>query len=174
MTEPTMPSELPGRRRASARFGSGAAGLDEAFLDRLRSTGAALSTDEADRTAHGRDWWPLGVGWALEDLVGGMPAVVVRPQSTEEVAAVLAACAEAAVPVTPAAGRSGVCGGAVPLKGGVSLDLTGLDRILEVDETSLTVRVEAGVFGPELEGALRATGTCTLKLLLGVSRRSKH
>jgi alkyldihydroxyacetonephosphate synthase len=159
MTEPTMPSALPGKKAPSARFDQIGGELDSGFLERLGSTGVDLSRGIDDRAAHGRDWWPLGVGWALDDVVGAIPGVVARPRSTEEVASVLAACSSAGVPVTPSAGRSGVCGGAIPLHGGVSLDLTGLDRVLAVDEMSLTVRVEAGAFGPELEDSLRATGS---------------
>ncbi|MST33515.1 FAD-binding protein, partial [Acidimicrobiaceae bacterium USS-CC1] len=72
------------------------------------------------------------------------------------VAAVLAACDEAQVPVTPAAGRSGVCGGAIPVFGGVGLDLTGLAGIRSVDDTSLLVEVAAGTWGDDLEAALAA------------------
>ena len=68
----------------------------------------------------------------------------------------LAACNEAGVPVTPAAGRSGVCGGSIPVHGGVALDLTALHGLRHVDETSLTADVRAGTFGPDLEVALGA------------------
>ena len=70
----------------------------------------------------------------------------------------LAACNEAAVPVTAAAGRSGVCGGSIPVHGGVALDMTALDGLREVDETSLTADVRAGTFGPDLEAALGEVG----------------
>jgi alkyldihydroxyacetonephosphate synthase len=56
------------------------------------------------------------------------------------------------------AGRSGVCGGSVPVHGGVALDLTGLEGLLGVDETSLTADVRAGMFGPDLQDALGKTG----------------
>ena len=58
--------------------------------------------------------------------------------------------------MTAQGGRSGVVGGAVPEAGAIALDLTGLSRVIDVDEISSTVRVEAGVFGPDLEAALRA------------------
>jgi alkyldihydroxyacetonephosphate synthase len=71
---------------------------------------------------------------------------------------VLAACNEAIVPVTPVAGRSGVCGGSIPVFGGVALDLTSLDGPVRVDETSLTADVRTGMFGPDLEAALGQVG----------------
>ena len=58
----------------------------------------------------------------------------------------------------PMAGRSGVCGGSVPVFGGVSLDCTGLVGPVVVDEASLVADVPAGLFGPDLEAALRAVG----------------
>ena len=65
----------------------------------------------ADRAEAGRDWWPLAIGWAARGQVPARPAVVVRPTDADQVAAVLAACSAAGVPVTAVAGRSGVCGG---------------------------------------------------------------
>ena len=61
------------------------------------------------------------------------PAAVTRPTSTTEVAAILAACDEARIPVTAAGGRSGVSGASVPLYGGVVLDTTALVGIGAVD-----------------------------------------
>jgi alkyldihydroxyacetonephosphate synthase len=72
------------------------------------------------------------------------------------VAAVLRICNEAGVPVTPAAGRSGVCGASVPVHGGVALDLTGMEGITDVDDTSLLVEVLPGTFGDVFEDELRA------------------
>ena len=115
--------------------------------------------DDATRADAARDWWPLAIGWAADGMVPQRPAVVVRPLTTEQVSRVLAACARATVPVTPIAGRSGVCGGSIPVHGGVALDLTGLEGLIAVDEVSLTADVRAGTFGPDLERALGGVGT---------------
>jgi alkyldihydroxyacetonephosphate synthase len=129
------------------------------LLDRIAESGAEVVTDDATRAEAGRDWWPLAIGWAVEGTVPQRPAVVVRPHTTAQVAAVLAACNEGIIPVTPIAGRSGVCGGSIPVFGGVALDLTSLNGPIEVDETSLTADVRAGMFGPDLEAALGQVGT---------------
>jgi alkyldihydroxyacetonephosphate synthase len=129
------------------------------LIDRIAASGALVLTDDTTRAEAGRDWWPLAIGWAAEGAVPQRPAVVVRPTTTAQVAAVLAACHEAIVPLTPIAGRSGVCGGSVPVFGGVALDLTSLDGLVGVDETSLTADVRAGSFGPDLETALGEVGT---------------
>ena len=74
----------------------------------------------------------------------------------------LRVAADARVPVTAAAGRSGVCGASVPVHGGIVLDLTGLSGIVDVDDTSLVLDVRAGTFGTPLEDELRATYGKTL------------
>ncbi len=80
---------------------------------------------------------------------------VVRPSTTEQVAAVARACSIARVPLTVAGGRSGVCGAAIPVFGGVVLDTTALVGVLSVDERSGMVEVWAGTFGPDLERVLQ-------------------
>ncbi len=84
------------------------------------------------------------------------------PGSAEEVAAVLAVCNADLVPVTAAAGRSGVCGASVPVHGGVVLDLCELSGIVDVDNESLVLDVRPGTFGEPLEAELRATHGATL------------
>lgn len=135
----TLPPELVQRLTA-------AVGTDAVLVD-----GNAL--DEA-----GRDWWPLTLVWARHGDTPALPAAVVRPGSTEEVAAVLAAANGAGVAVTPFGGRSGVCGSSLPVRGGISLDLTRLDQVIEIDPDDLLCRTQAGVFGPDYEAALNEAG----------------
>ena len=66
-------------------------------------------------------------------------------------------CNDARVPVTAAAGRSGVCGASVPVFGGVLLDLTAIAGIVDVDQTSMLVDVLPGTFGDVFEDELRET-----------------
>ena len=74
----------------------------------------------------------------------------------------LAACAEQRVAVVPFGGGTSVVGGVEPVRDGmaaaVSLDLGRLDSTVEVDRTSLTARLDAGLFGPEAERRLGAEG----------------
>lgn len=121
-----------------------------------------VSVDRADVVSSGRDWWPLSAAWAVQGRVPALPAVVARPRTVEELSAALATCEELRVPVTPGAGRSGVCGGAVPVHGGVALDCLGLVGPLEVDEESLLVDVPAAMFGDHLEQVLRRNHGLTL------------
>jgi len=136
--------------------------VDDGLARRLGDVCDAVSTLADDRAEAGRDWWPLAIGWAASGAVPSRPALVARPTSTSQVSAVLALCDEARVPVTPAGGRSGVCGASIPLFGGVALDLCGLAGIGDVDETSLVADLAAGTFGPDVEAGLRGDHGVTL------------
>jgi alkyldihydroxyacetonephosphate synthase len=118
--------------------------------------------DRAARVGH-------AAGRSYPDLVrlrsgtlAAAPDAVLEPGSAEEIAALLAICAEARVAVVPFGAGSSVVGGVEPLAGGctavVSLDLRRLDGLLDVDRTSLTATLQAGLYGPEAERRLAAEG----------------
>ena len=158
---PTPPVPLP--VNPTVRIIARQVPVPDSLVTAWTAAGIAVSTDPEDLAEHGRDWWPLTQAWAIHDsAIPSSPAVVVRPTTTEQVAAVLRACSDHVVPVTPMAGRSGVCGASLPVHGGVALDLTGLHGIIGVDPTSLTVDVRAGTFGDVLEDDLRAEHGLTL------------
>lgn len=153
---PTPPIEISGGgAAATGRLGAPVVLLDDAFLGRLGEACADVRLDPGERAEASRDWWPLAMVWATEGKVGQVAGAIARPSSTDEVAAVLRLCNEARIPVTPAAGRSSVVGGTVPVHGGVLLDLTGLVGIEEVDVTSGIVEVWAGTFGDLFEEELQ-------------------
>ena len=73
-------------------------------------------------------------------------------------AAVLAIADEQGTPVVAWGGGSGTQGGALPIHGGIVIDLRSLDEILEIDDVSMTVTVQAGVNGRALEAELNERG----------------
>ncbi|MGH8989483.1 MAG: FAD-binding oxidoreductase [Acidimicrobiales bacterium] len=148
-----------GAETAGERLGTRGVPVPEAILDRIRQEGGTVELDPGARAEAGRDWWPLAIGWAASGSVPARPDAIVRPSSASQVARILAACAADSVPVTAMGGRSGVCGGAIPLFGGVALDCTGLVGEIDLDETSLVAEVPAGTNGRDLEETLRASGT---------------
>ncbi|QYG93743.1 FAD-binding oxidoreductase [Iamia sp. SCSIO 61187] len=159
---PTPPIALAGDpAAATARLG-GAVEVDDAFVARLADVCAEVTTDAAATAEASRDWWPLAMIWATENQVPARAAVVARPTTTDEVAAVVAACHEARVPLTTAGGRSGVCGASVPVFGGVVLDTTALSGIRDVDDASLVVDVAPGTFGDRFEEELQGTHGLTV------------
>ncbi len=154
--EPTPPIAFAG---AAAEVGDRLPGarveVDDTLRSCLEDTGAEVTSAPSEVADASRDWWPLGMIWALDDRVAARAAVIARPHSAAEVGAVLRACNDARVPVTAAAGRSGVCGASVPVFGGVLLDLTALAGIVDVDTTSMLVDVLPGTFGDVFEDELR-------------------
>ena len=97
---------------------------------------------------------------ALAGDLSAAPDLVAFPRSEEDVAAVLDWAGGAGVAVVPYGGGSSVVGGTEYRGEGpvVSLDLTRLDRVLEIDATSRAARVQGGTLGPGLEDQLRPHG----------------
>src|ERR671914_1215836 len=129
----------------------------EASLSSALGAGAVI-TAPAELEAYTADtYWP-----ALAAKAAGTPLarpdVVVRPRTEEEVATVLEVAHEHHVPVVPWGGGSGTQGGALAVHGGIVIDLRSLDRVIEVDEVSMTVTAQAGVNGRVLESELNARG----------------
>ena len=154
MTRPTMPNEYPSTLSEHATPPP----LNASILEELTARGVKFDIDSAVRADHGRDWWPLSLVDVDAGRVPHWPGVVVRAYSTDDVSVVVELASRHLIPLTAQGGRSGVVGGAVAPDGGIALDLTGLNRVLHVDERSGTVRVEAGVFGPDLEAHVGALG----------------
>ena len=104
-----------------------------------------------------RDLWPLGV---METRAGKQPpkVIVARPANREQVVALLRWASAHNVAVTPMGGGSGVCGALAPEGGELVLDMGAFDRVLDIDDTNLVCRAEAGVNGFELEQQLNARG----------------
>lgn len=158
---PTPPIALDAEG-ATAHFDTPVVTIDDSTVALLRSTGAEVITDAAQRADSSRDWWPLAMTWAASAQVGVIAGAVVRPDSVEQVAAVLRICNDARIPVTAAAGRSGVVGGSIPLFGGVVLDMCAMRGIRSVDSTSGIVDVWAGTFGDDLEDELQSAHSLTV------------
>jgi alkyldihydroxyacetonephosphate synthase len=149
-------------------------GLDQVTLPDSRLPAPArerlVAAVGAEHVRDGReDRIGHAVGRSYPDLVrirsgdaSSAPDAVVRPDSAEQVAAVLAACVEHRVAVIPFGGGTSVVGGVEPVRDGmdaaVSLDLARLSSKVEVDRTSLTARLDAGLFGPEAERRLATEG----------------
>jgi glycolate oxidase len=106
-----------------------------------------VAKDDVEPYTH--DW--------TEDFVA-VPAAVARPRTVEEVSALLRYCSDRRIPVTPQAGRTGLSGGALPLRGGLALAVDRMTSILEIDESNLVAVVETGVVTQTLHEAVEALG----------------
>ncbi|MBC2504730.1 FAD-binding oxidoreductase, partial [Clostridium saccharobutylicum] len=87
------------------------------------------------------------------DELGGikkMPDIVIQTISADEVSKVMKYAYENNIPVTPRGSGTGLVGAAVPLKGGIVIDLSRMNKILELDEENLTLTLEPGVLLMEI------------------------
>ncbi|WP_349572989.1 FAD-binding oxidoreductase [Azotobacter salinestris] len=131
------------------------------FIEKIRDVVGAggLIEDGEQMRSYLTDW---------RNAFRGKAALVVRPATTGEVAAVVRLCHAAEVPLVPQGGNTGLCGGSMPDDSGtqVVLSLTRMARIREVDPANATVTVEAGVVLQRLQEAAAEAG-CLFPLSLG-------
>lgn len=80
----------------------------------------------------------------------GVPDVLIKVLSTEEVSAVMKYANENRIPVVVRGSGTGLVGGAVAIKNGIMLDMTQMNKVLELDEKNLTVTVQPGILLMEL------------------------
>src|ERR1700693_1973692 len=137
--------------------------INHRFLNELRSTmpGHQICDSRHERVVHAygkgfRDLFRLRRGSAE-----GAPDLVLYPENENDVLAALRAAADHDVVVIPFGGGSNLAGCLERMEThrmAVSLDMRRMRRVLAVDSESFTARVEAGVFGPDLEEQLNALG----------------
>ncbi len=128
--------------------------LDPAAIAELRAIFGPerTLTEEWDRAVYSYDASFKSV------LQPGLPDVVVQPASTAEVAAAVRVAAKYRAPVVPRAGASAMTGGSVPHRGGITLDLRRMNRVLEVDLDNLQVLCEPGIIHKDLNERLLPHG----------------
>lgn len=117
------------------------------FFKRLLGEGCLI--DDANRKEYGHD--------ETEDLLF-LPDVVLKPETTEEVSAIMKYCNDASIVVTPSGARTGLSGGALPIYKGVALSMEKFNRILKIDEKNHQVITEPGVITQVLQDAVKEKG----------------
>lgn len=119
------------------------------------------TTDKHERAQHSYGRSNRDVVRAFSGCFPNPPDVVAYPSDERQVAAVLEWCSGRGYTVVPFGGGSSVVGGVEPppqSNGVVTVDLSRLDRVLEVDPVSRAARIQAGVLGPALEAQLKPHG----------------
>lgn len=111
--------------------------------------GERFSTIESDRQRHGRDDSPYDTT---------PPDCVVFPDSSEEVAEVVRLCARHRVPIIAYGAGTSIEGHIMAVEGGVTVDLSRMNRVLAVNAEDLTATVEAGVTRKQLNAAIEGSG----------------
>jgi alkyldihydroxyacetonephosphate synthase len=154
-----------------ARFGFGGEAKAAVPLAEVEVRAPRLKAPEAFGdlfTADKYERVSRAMGKAYRDVVRGFygrfenpPDLVARPRDRSEVETVLSWAEAEGAAVIPFGGGTSVVGGVEPRLGDrpvVTLDLRRIDRVIEVDPTSLAARIEAGATGPRLEEQLRGHG----------------
>lgn len=124
--------------------------LTAAQIDHLKTlVSGQVSTNETVLDQHGRD----------ESAIPPVrPSAVVMPHSTEEVSKVLAYCNQERIPVVAFGAGSSLEGHVLPLFGGISMDLTEMNNVIEIRPDDLLVRVQPGVHRMALNEKLASSG----------------
>jgi len=86
------------------------------------------------------------------------PDVVVLPRTTEQVSQIVKLAARERIPLVTRGMGSGLAAASVPFNGGITLSMTRMNRILEIDEANATVHAEAGVVTADLQTAVELVG----------------
>ena len=146
--DPVAPDSLAGIPRQRTNPGRWEGGNWEAFVRSLRRRKVDVRGARSSRSLYVTD----GGGTAF-----GMPHGVVLARSAKQVASVLKAAQTHGVPVTTRGGGLTTEGESVAY-GGLMLDMTGMNRVLEIDDRAMTVRTEAGIHWHALAEALRRKG----------------
>ncbi|PCR89723.1 FAD-binding oxidoreductase [Natrinema ejinorense] len=126
---------------------------DCSFLEDLDLADEQLSFADGRRESHAADW-----GTEHNDGDGVVPDAVVWPESTDDVSAVLAAAQDRGVPVTPYAAGTGLEGNAVPAHGGISLDLTRMDDVVDYRPEDFQIDVGPGIIGSDVDEYVASDG----------------
>jgi alkyldihydroxyacetonephosphate synthase len=133
--------------------------LPAALLDDLADvTGLEVVADPLRNGAYAHDWWPRSLMRRRAGQELPPPDAVIAPGTVDEVAAVVRWCAAHRVAVVPFGAGTGVCGGATPVAGAITVDLKRLQHIGPLDEVSGVVEVEPGVIAQRLEDHLAHHG----------------
>lgn len=94
----------------------------------------------------------------------GLPAALVTPRTTEEVAAVLSICSRLSLPVVVQGGMTGLAGGASPQAGEVALSLERMSGVEEIDPVNRTMTVFAGTRSSPSRKRRRKPASCTASI----------
>ena len=118
-----------------------------------------MSMRTVDLDTYARDMWPrMLLRYREGELSTPRPHAVVWPEHVREIVAVVKLAREHAIPIVPYGGGSGVCGGAVPIFGGITIDTKRMQQLRSVHSDELICDVDAGLNGERFERELARRG----------------
>ncbi|TFG19085.1 MAG: FAD-binding oxidoreductase [Promethearchaeota archaeon] len=116
------------------------------------------STEEADLVAYSKDYQLITNRWIMEGTLPGLPHIIVWPENELQISQILKIANEQKIPVVPYGEGSGVVGAAIPVYGGIMVDMKRMTKIIEINKQNLTITVQSGANGKWLERELEKKG----------------
>lgn len=121
-------------------------------------SGKVIFGESEELLRHGYDWWPVAAMWRKQGKSPHRPDAVCFPESADDVRAILQWSSQTGQPLTPWGAGSSVTGACLPSSGGMTVDFSRMNRVIDFSETDCYVRVEPGVMGDRLESWLNDRG----------------
>ena len=115
-------------------------------------------TDQSEKDVQSIDVWWMTRYCFFQQNKFPQPLVIVFPENTQQVKKIVQFCLINKIPYLARGGGAGDGGGSIPLYGGIVIDLKRMDKIIELNEHSLTVRVQTGILQKHLEEFLNRKG----------------
>ncbi|MFX1567811.1 MAG: FAD-binding oxidoreductase [Promethearchaeota archaeon] len=119
---------------------------------------SSVSTSDIDILAYTKDTSLITFNWSLQGQIAGLPDFITWPDTVEQISEILKLANQEKIPVIPYGEGSGVVGGAIPIQGGIIIDMKKFNKILEINDINLTVTAQTGINGMNLERYLNTHG----------------
>lgn len=126
--------------------------FDKKIIDELLSiVPDGVSDKESDRIIYSKDYWPITLRWMLDGKIPHLPDCITWPETTQQVAEIIKLANREKIPIVPYGGGSGVVGSAIPIEGGIVIDMKKMDEVIGIDDAGLMATVQTGINGMNLE-----------------------
>jgi alkyldihydroxyacetonephosphate synthase len=119
---------------------------------------ANVSKKEIDIFSYSKDYSPISTRWTLDGKLAAKPDFIVWPTNVKQISKLLKLANKEDFPVIPFGAGSGVVGGALPVYGGIIIDLKKMDEIIKINKTNLTATIQTGKNGMNIERDLNNAG----------------
>ena len=117
-----------------------------------------LSSKEIDLLAYSKDTSMITLNWSIQGKIAGLADFITWPENSKQISEILKLANEEKIPAIPFAEGSGVVGGAIPIQGGIIIDMKKFNKIIKINDKNLTVTAQTGINGMNLERYLNSKG----------------
>ncbi|MCP4762749.1 MAG: FAD-binding oxidoreductase [archaeon] len=132
---------------------------DDIFQKLLNILGKdKVSMDQIDIFAYSQDRSLISLNWRIEKKIAALAHFITWPQTAEHISEIFKLANQEKIPVIPYAEGSGCVGGSLPVHGGIIVDMKHFKKVIELNKKNLTITVETGMNGMNLERFLENKG----------------